>query len=217
MTAVGEFAFLCFFFYLPLANLQPALRLPLGQQQILFAVGLGGAGLVWVVCFGQWLGRIVRRIQECLQVLLQRGPFQGATHTTDGMPMDQAGARWDQSATRLIVLHKVCVYAGTSLLLALFGLDAFQIALTDVLFRVVLWSGVGLLLLSVTVTIYAGYAQALQVPEPAQHSSGDSAAVPRNPTAATETVQCLATWYLALVMVVAGLTAAGIVRLLGWW
>jgi hypothetical protein len=178
-VVLGEWLFLGFFCYLPLANRWSQFRLPPLSEELLFTAGLAGAALVWGVSFLAWLSSLGKALMSVVRGLFRLEPGQipsleSLTHSTlgpvDPPGMDEAGP----SRKR----YRACGYAGASLLLAAFALSSPVGPFPGArLFGWLAYLGVGILLVGVGIAARAGYAELLKKSQaqPGHASAGASA------------------------------------------
>jgi hypothetical protein len=209
LTAIGKWSFLGCFFYVPLANHWPQLRLAPLWQDVLLTIGVVGAGLVWGVSFVAWivdagtgLRTLIRRRFRCDRD--QIPALAMLTHPTLG-PVDPPDMAVTSPSLRR---HRVCWHTGASLLLCAFILSSplgpFPGAL---IFTWLAYLGVGILLCGVGFAAHGSSAALLQKP-PHQPTSDRSAEV------APAKARPMWIW---VVLFFAAVMCAVIPKLLGFW
>jgi hypothetical protein len=207
LVTIGEWLFLCFFFYVPLANNLPQLRLAPFWEEILSSAGLAGAALVWVVSVTFWIINIGKTLMT-FACRLGREPAQKQmpTHTTLG-PVNCA--RTDRASPAL-GRYRACLYAGTSLLLCTFVLSSPLAPFPGAgIFNWMAYVGVGILLIGVGFAAQGSYAESLQTSRAGSEVARDQPVV-----AELKEARPLPFW---VVVLIAGIVCASILKLLGIW
>jgi hypothetical protein len=211
LVAIGEWLFFGFFFYVPLANNWPQIRLAPFWEAVLLTAGVAGAGLVWCVSFAAWISNGGKALTALVRRLFARDPgpkpiLQMLTHPTLGPVGPPAMDRAGPSLSR----YRACWYAGSTLLVCAFILSSPLGPFPGArLFNWMVYLGVGVLIAGVGFAAHGSYAELSQRP-PALPSESEGAGDP-SPALEPAKLRTLLFW---AILVIAGIMGTVILRLI---